>query len=223
MKKKILFIVPSMRGGGAERVMLTLLKHLPREQFELSLALVERVGPYLSELPNDVTVFDLDTGRVRYAVPKIIRLVNRIKPDIVFSTLGHLNIALIISQIFWKHSASLIIREGTVVSTQNSILANGVVWNYLYRRYYPKANRIICQSIAMADDLNIEFKIPQSRTFTIYNPIDLDYIDSLTDGKNPFPIGVGPNIVAIGRLAREKAFDKLIKAFPSLLLKHHGA
>lgn len=223
MKNKILFMVPSMRGGGAERVMLTLLKHLPREQFELSLALVEKEGPYLSELPDDVTVFDLDTERVRYAVPKIIRLINKIKPDIVFSTLGHLNVALIASQMLGKRSASIVVREGTIVSAQNSILANGTFWSFLYKRYYPKANKIICQSKAMADDLNSEFRIPKNKTCTIYNPIDLDYIDSLADDENPFTKGEGPNIVAIGRLAREKAFDKLIEALPSLLVKHHGA
>jgi hypothetical protein len=125
LKTKILFIIPSLRGGGAERVMLTLLKHLPRGQFGLSLALVEKVGHYLDELPNDVAVYDLEAGRVRYSILKIVRLINKIKPDIVFSTLGHLNIALVISKIFWQHSASLIIRQGTMVSMQNSVIANG--------------------------------------------------------------------------------------------------
>lgn len=223
MKRKILFIVPNMCAGGAERVILTLLKHLPREQFDLNLALVEKAGPYLNELPNDVVVYDLGAGRVRYSVLKIVRLINKNRPDIVFSTLGHLNVALVISKIFWKHLASLIIREGTIASIQNSVIANGHLWSCLYKRCYPKADKIICQSKAMADDLISKYKIPQSKICTIYNPIDLDYIDSLMEEEPPFFTTEGPNIVAIGRLATEKRFDKLIIALPSLLSKYPGA
>ncbi len=212
-----------MRGGGAERVMMTLLKHLPREQFDLSLALVKKVGPYLDDLPNDVILYNLGAGRVRYSVLKIVKLINRIKPDIVFSTLGHLNITLVISKIFWQHSASLIIREGTIVSIQNSIIRNGYFWNCLYMHCYPKADKIICQSKAMADDLSNKFKIPQNKICVIYNPIDLDYIDSLVEDEDPFLTTEGPNIVAIGRLAQEKRFDRIIIALPALLSKYPGA
>ncbi|TXK86495.1 glycosyltransferase, partial [Parageobacillus sp. SY1] len=44
--KKVLFILPSLRGGGAERVMVTLLKYLDRNKFDLHLALISKEGPY---------------------------------------------------------------------------------------------------------------------------------------------------------------------------------
>lgn len=221
--KKVLFVVPNMCGGGAERVMLNLLKHLPRDQFELNLAIVQKTGVFLSELPGDINIFDLKAGRVRYAVSKIVKLVNEINPDTVFSTLGHLNIALIASKKLWKNSASIIIREGTIASTQNSTLNKGFFWNLLYRSFYPKADKIICQSKAMENDLIGQFHIPKERIVTIYNPIDWYHIGYLAGDVNPFHGSEGPNIISVGRLAKEKAFDKLILAFPELLSKHKGA
>ena len=40
-KYKILFILPSLEGGGAERVTVALLNHFPKELFDLHLALIQ--------------------------------------------------------------------------------------------------------------------------------------------------------------------------------------
>ena len=42
-RRRVLFLMPSLVGGGAERVIVTLLRHLDRSRFELHLALVEAV------------------------------------------------------------------------------------------------------------------------------------------------------------------------------------
>lgn len=227
MKKNILFIVPSMRGGGAERVMLTLLKHLPREQFELSLALVEKVGPYLDELPDDIMVFDLKARRVRYAIPKIIRLINKIKPDIVFSTLGHLNIALMMSKKLLPKNVKVVIREAIIVSSQikqyRNILTKAL-WTNLLKRFYPKADKIICQSDFMKEDLRLNFHIPDSNMMVIYNPVDISLVLIKSKESNPFQDIQGfPNIISVGRIDDQKAYHRIIEAFPNLLRKQKKA
>ncbi len=62
---KILFVLPSLGGGGAEGTMVTLLRHLDRSHFEPHLALVSAKGPHLTEVPEDVAVHDLRAGRAR--------------------------------------------------------------------------------------------------------------------------------------------------------------
>ena len=114
--KKVLFILPSLRGGGAERVMVTLLKHLNRDKFDLHLALVSKEGPYLIEVPDDVPIYDLGVKRVRYAFVPMLKLIRRLKPDIVFSTLGHLNIALIMLKFLMPSHTRLIVREANTVT-----------------------------------------------------------------------------------------------------------
>ena len=58
MKRKILFVIPDLQHGGAERVVVRLLEHLPRARFELHLALVQRKGALLSEVPGDIEIHD---------------------------------------------------------------------------------------------------------------------------------------------------------------------
>src|SRR5260370_38299311 len=95
-RKKILLLIPSLAGGGAERVFSILLHHLDRTRFELHLAVLQTKGAYMADIPRDVTVHDLKVFRVRYALPSIARLVWRLRPQTVLSTLGHLNLALIL-------------------------------------------------------------------------------------------------------------------------------
>ena len=77
-RRKVLFVMPNLGGGGAERVLVTLLRHLDRSRFELHLALLEATGPFMREVPADVPLHDLKAKRVRHAFPGIIRLARRL-------------------------------------------------------------------------------------------------------------------------------------------------
>lgn len=56
MKKKILFIMPSMFIGGAERSLLGLLESIDYEQYDVSLFLYRHEGEFLSYIPQKVTL-----------------------------------------------------------------------------------------------------------------------------------------------------------------------
>ena len=107
----------SQRGGGAERVIVTLLRHLNRLDFRLGLAVVDmRGGGYRDDVPEDVEFIDLRCTRVRYALPKIMRLIWQRRPDVVFSTLGHLNLALAMLRPLLPNGVRYIGREACIVS-----------------------------------------------------------------------------------------------------------
>ena len=61
-KKKILFHTGSLRGGGAQRVIVTLLRELNRERFESYLVLWKQEGVYFDLLPSDVPVIAFPDG-----------------------------------------------------------------------------------------------------------------------------------------------------------------
>lgn len=54
--KSILILTNNMNGGGAERVLLTLLQNLPRNQYIIDLCLVYWEGALPDELPHDIYV-----------------------------------------------------------------------------------------------------------------------------------------------------------------------
>ena len=64
MKKKILIRIGSLRHGGAEKVLVTFLKNLPKDKYEIDLLLNLYSGKYLSEVPEWINVLYLNKGEM---------------------------------------------------------------------------------------------------------------------------------------------------------------
>lgn len=54
--KNILFLMKSMQGGGAEKVLLNILKNMDYQKYNISLVLVFNEGIYLNDIPKNVKV-----------------------------------------------------------------------------------------------------------------------------------------------------------------------
>lgn len=63
-KKKILIRIGSLRHGGAEKVLVTFLKNLPRDYYEIDLLLNLYSGKYLAEVPDWINVKYLNKGEM---------------------------------------------------------------------------------------------------------------------------------------------------------------
>lgn len=215
-RKRLLFLIPTLGGGGAERVVVTLLQHLDRARFEPALAVVDaRVAAFRDQVPGDVEFIDLGCRRVRQALPKLIRLLRRRRPDIVMSTLGHLNLALAMLRPLLPDGTRYIARETTVVSQGLGSYRHAWLWAWAYRRFYGRFDRLVCQSRAMRDDLVDGFGLDPGRMVVIANPVDHARIAAACAAvERPAAVpGERPlQAVAAGRLSREKGFDLLIDA-----------
>jgi glycosyltransferase involved in cell wall biosynthesis len=220
-KNKILFIVPSMRGGGAERVMITLLNHLDRSRFDPILALVKKEGSLLDKLPSDLPIIDLNARNARYAIIKIIRLAWSIKPDVVFSTLGYLNLLIALIKIFLPRNIRLIAREGSIPSVQNKREKYPKIFDWLYTNVYYRFDCIIAQSQYMRRDLIENFSIPDEKVIVINNPVDIERV-TLLSGEMGYSYPANKiNLLAVGRLSREKGYDLLLQAMKLLDDQYH--
>ena len=217
-RRRILFFIPSVSGGGAERVFSTLIAHLDRDRFEIHLALLQSPVQAAPEIPPDVLVYDLKNTRVRYAIPALVKLVWKIRPDALLSTLGHLNLALIASRPLLPRGTKVLIRESTVASV---FLRSGIphprVWQWLYRRLYRRADCVVCPSATILEDLAKNFDVPREKLLCIYNPLDFEKVHSLAESSgNPYS-GRGPHLITAGHLSAEKGLDVLIDAMPTIL------
>lgn len=56
--KKILFVINTLGGAGAEKALIELLKHFPREQYEASLYVLLDQGELISQIPEHVKVLN---------------------------------------------------------------------------------------------------------------------------------------------------------------------
>lgn len=50
MKKKVLFVIESLGGGGAEKVLTTLLRHLDKSEYNITLCTIINTGNYIDEV-----------------------------------------------------------------------------------------------------------------------------------------------------------------------------
>lgn len=210
-KIKLLFILPSMRGGGAEKVISTLLQHLEKDKFDLNLALIEKEGKFLDDIPSHVNIIDLNSKRVRNSLFKIIKTINLIKPNIVFSTLGHLNLFISIIRPFLSKKIIFIGRESNTVSIINKEERFPFLLNFLYKNFYNNFEQIVAQAEYMKKDLIKNYQIKEEKIKVINNPIDFKKIEKLSKESSEILFDKTKiNLLAVGRLSYQKGFNTLI-------------
>ncbi len=211
-KMSVIFILPDLETGGAERIVTTIANHLSRDRFEPKILLLRKQGGYLNFLREDVEIIDINTERIRHSLKPILAEIYRRKPDIVFSGFGEVNAYLsLFIRIFPK--TKFIARETNVV-TQHVIRKEIKFFYNFYNNYH----RIIAQSDDMLKDLTQNFRIKPKKVIKINNPVDFDFIgERLKNSQKPESFKYNyKNVVAIGNLSARKGFDNLLKVFSRL-------
>lgn len=56
--KKILFVITSLEGGGAEKSLVNLLNEMPIEKYEIDLLLLKKTGIFLDQVPKNVNIIE---------------------------------------------------------------------------------------------------------------------------------------------------------------------
>ena len=213
MKKiSILFILPDLETGGAERIVTTIANHLDRGKFEPKIMLLRKEGGYLAFLNDDVEVIDLKTPRIRHSLIPIFKEFRKRKPDIVFSGFGEVNAYLALFIKFFPKT-KFIARETNVVSKH--VTRKEIQFFY---KFYNNYDKIICQSDDMQNDLGENFKIRKEKLIKINNPVDFTFINNqLAVSEKPESFKDDfENVVAIGNLSSRKGFDNLLRVFSHL-------
>lgn len=218
-RQKIFFIIPNVNAGGAERVALTLLQHLDRQNFVYTLVILDDGnGALASQIADDVRVIALGKQRVRAALFAIVRLVWKERPALIFSNLSHLNLMLSMFRFLFPSDVRFIARESNIVSKNVLLFRLSALWQRLYKLFYGHFDRVICQSSEMKDDLIKSYSFPAMKAVVIPNPVDIDQIRSLARAR----IDTSPGhltFVACGRLDFQKGFDILIDSMALANLK----
>jgi glycosyltransferase involved in cell wall biosynthesis len=214
--KVVLVVAPSLRGGGAERVVTHLLRHLDRAKFRPMLALGRAVGELMADVPDDVSIHELHATRSRGAVVPLLRLVRNVQPDVVLATC--INFAAALAEPLFPRKTALVLREGNTTSAfiadvarRNRSLA--LFYKLIYGPLYSFADRIICQSRVMLEDLRDNFGMPAEKLVAILNPIDVDRTRELSWAPGERFNGPGPHLMTVGMLRWSKGFDLLVPAF----------
>ncbi len=211
-RPKVLLLIPHLGGGGAARVFALLAAGLSRERYDLHLALVTQASAPAHPFPPGLTLHLLGASRVRSAGPRLLRLVRALRPHLIVSGMFHVNFLVLLLGPFFPPSTRVLVRQNGTVSSSLAYDRLPFYTRLLYRLLYRRADKVICQSPAMAEDLAGELGIQKSRLSVLPNPLDVDAIrDSIAQAPNLWT-GPGPHLLSVGRLSPEKGFDQLLQA-----------
>lgn len=227
MKHKIVFIMHEMSMGGAQRVVATLVNNMNKEKYDIHLILFNKSGLLLNSLNNDINIHDLQSKRVFSGSIKLLKLLFYLKPDIVFSSIGHVNLLLGMSLPLLRRklaNTSFIIREVNNPTIRAKYIKQSQKQDFFYRLVINKFDYVIAQSNFMKNDLINYYGVNKKLVYVVENPVDVKKIQHLITKVNDFTFPFSNekiNLVAVGALRSQKGFDKLIKAVHLLDSQYH--
>ena len=193
-------------------------QNLCSEKYDLHLGLITQSSVQPGNLPPAVTVHCLGATRVRTAALPLFRLIRRLRPQIILSGMFHLNFLVLLLRPLFPRPVQVFVRQNGTVSASLSFGDLPAYTRLLYRLLYRRADRILCQSNAMATDLILHTGVLPKRVSVLPNPVDVEQIRSSVRQGNSLFAGPGPHLLAVGRLSTEKGFDLLLRAFATLRL-----
>jgi len=216
--ERIALFLPSLRGGGAERVMVNLAWGFVERGLQVDLVLAKAEGPYLSQVPSKVRVVDLGARRMLHSLPGLIRYLRGEQPQAMLSALNHANIVAIWAKILSKVKTRLVVSEHNNLSqsTKNAPFMRAKLMPFLIRFFYPYADAVVAVSRGVAEDLIASTGLPPEKVKVIYNPVITPELFTKADEPLDHPwFGPGepPVILGVGRLTKQKDFPTLIRAF----------
>lgn len=210
--QRIVFVINSMEGGGAERVLSILLDQLavPLKDADVYLVLLDsKIERYA--IPAYIKKITLDCqGSMIKSIVSLRQTLRTIAPDVVLSFLNRANCANIIAAR--SHNYRCVISER--VNTSSHFGAGFKAWfnKWIVRTLYPLADKVLVVSKGVGMDLQSNFGVLPQRIDVIYNPYDLDRLARLAAEPPSLQIE-GNYIVAVGRLVPNKNFALLIRAY----------
>lgn len=216
--RKIALFVPSLAGGGAERVVVTLANQLAARGHQVDLLVSQAVGPFRAEVAGNVRIIDFAARRVATSLPLLVTYMRNAKPNTVFSVMNYANIVVILATKLAGVKTRLVISERNSLSAIMPSVKGRVLLG-LMRVLYPRADRVIAVSEAMKSELLSRLRLPRQLVIAIPNPVDISVLDSQVTSipdHEWFHNRASPVILAAGRLVSQKGFATLIDAFAKL-------
>ena len=215
-KQRVAIYVPSLRGGGTERMMVTLANAFAARGLAVDLVLASAQGPYLLDVSHLVRIVDLHSNRVMTSLPKLVCYMRRERLQAMLSALNYANVIAIMARSLARVRLRLVVSERSTLSLSKPLLFRGRLMTWLMRWFYPLADKVLCVSQGVADDLAETIGLSPEKMTVVYNPVVSDELIEKSHAAidhSWLKPGEPPVILGAGRLTEEKDFASLLRAF----------
>ncbi len=217
MSERIVFLVPNLLPGGAERVLVNLVHEFTDHGIECEVIVKLAVGAYVQELPASVPVSAVGGGSMLITTWRIQKHLRQRPATYAITFLDPVAFPMLMASVFLPTRVIVTVHNAIVKPKHESHRLRSRFKPWVARLLYPLADSIVGVSEDLSKHLREVLWFGQGKVKTIYNPIF-----SLATFERDWPL---PNhvwfqarkgervIVSIGRFIAQKGFDVLLDSF----------
>jgi glycosyltransferase involved in cell wall biosynthesis len=210
---RVVYIAHAFQVGGAEEMVLNLVRRLPRDRFEPHVCCIHEAGPIGEEIQRTgtpVTVLGLTPGmRQPAAVDGIRRYLRRTKPDLVHTFL--------LTASLYGRLAAILARVPVIIGSEVNVYARKRrrhIW--LERALMSYTDCVVVSAESVREFYIRQIHADPAKVAVIYNAVDWDQIQTTKDRdaiRSALGLGAADFVVGIiARLTEQKGHRYLFDA-----------
>lgn len=229
--KRILFLIESLSGGGAEKVLSVLLKHIDKTKFDITLCTIVDTGIYVEEVKRYVKYTSI------LGNPKKKSFIGKILYKILYLLIYNILPAKLTYTLFIPKNKDIEVAfiEGfctKLLSHSTNKRAKKIAWVHIdlqkfpwikdiYKNFeqektsYSKYDKIVGVSNTVVSSVKKRYGV--NNVITLYNPIENFNIIQKSNESITLPPKVqAVRMVTVGRFVPQKAYDRLLRVIKRL-------
>lgn len=211
---KVILLLPSFRGGGAERIFIDLAGEFLARGYDAELVVLSDQGEYASELPEALPVKILGTNRASQSILKLAKLFRDERPKVIISAITHINILAVLAKLIANIRTVMVVTEHNPYAEEKRDLAKHIRLLLYFGSFvtYRLVDNVIAVSEDVRTSLLLSLKLNPKTVSVIHNPINILRVQKLSTAPVELDSGLF-QIITMGRLVNQKRHDLLIRAF----------
>ncbi len=209
--KKIFIIIPKYKVGGAEKVMIALANELARYNLKIFFITLSKTKNI--KFKRKINFIRLSSNRSLSSIFKLTKLINKIKPQICFSTISHTNIILFFALKISSHKCNFFLRESNNIF--ESLKSFNIIKKFFYLqilKFCYKNSNLLSPSKELSAEIKKKFNI-NKKVYSIPNPIISQ--NNIISKKKKF------DFINIASLTTQKDHFTILKALKIALQTHN--
>lgn len=215
--KKIVFTIPTLQGGGAEKVISNIILNLDKKKYDVSIIVFD-LSKQIYLKKKNIKITNLKTKKISLGIIPFIKLINKLKPNVVISTVSHLNLLVSILKIFFPKNTKIIARESNFLSQNISLQSRPILTRILYKIFYNNIDISLVFSNDHKLDVLKNTNLNEKKIRILNNPVDFNVIKISSENKllnkykKFFTNKKITKFIFVGSLSHQKGIDILIKS-----------
>ena len=213
----VAILLPSLMGGGAERVAVNLANEFVARGVPTDLVLMQAEGGWLQHVDPRVGIVDLGVARVRHLLFPLVRYWKTRRPRTLMAYMWPLTIVAFCARVLAGVASRLVFSEHTTwsVSEMYAKRLTRLRIKVSMRVLYRCADAVMSVSAGSARDLEKIAWLDRGSVITVYNPIvGARAIDAGSAScVKEWSVGAHKRVIAVGTLKAIKDYRTLLIAF----------